>query len=495
MKQLFIITTLCASMNLSAQEYYSCPGFEPAIEKSMTCTQSSIDYKNKYRLQSSYIPWTSPYVDEIVIPINLVVLADDYGEQGAFKPADWTAPFGSSTYNVYAGYYINQVFKSTSLPSDPVPGYPGTYWLNSSRNTKIRIEFNQVYYYNNTEVMNKPYGHPYNSASTSYGAIQKLHLAAHPEAAKFINCYLIKNVYPGAGGEAVTLNDTLSVFSSAWDNPTDDYRWINMSDYMYFNQHLPHELGHHFNLRHTYNYNESPTSGIDALPDVFIPPFTTEQSCPAGGDPEGSATDMCTNNIMSGHGKSWFISPLQTGRVHRTLRTGITRHFAYGTSATPHTITADETWDFTYKSYNSIVIKKGATLTLTCRLEMSKGAKIIIEPGATLVVDGGYITAARSAGPDHEGWWPGIEVWGNDSLSQTGAGKQGKLVTKNGAVIEHAHEAIQVWKPDAWNTGGGIVDCRNTTFRNNRRSCAYYPYHSYNASKTFEYPNKGIFRE
>src|SRR5690606_25452877 len=123
-------------------------------------------------------------------------------------------------------------------------------------------------------------------------------------------------------------------------------------------------------------------------------------------------------NRMSGRAGNWCISPLQAGRGHRTLRTSHLRNFAYGYSQTPHEITSSEAWDFTYKSYNDIIIKSGAVLTVKCRLEMIKDSKIIIEPGGRLVVDGGIITSARSAGPDYEGFWQGIEVWGNSNLSQ-----------------------------------------------------------------------------
>ncbi len=62
--------------------------------------------------------------------------------------------------------------------------------------------------------------------------------------------------------------------------------------------------------------------------------------------------------------------------------------------------------------------------------------KIIVEPGATLIVDGGTIKNA------HPEMWAGIEVWGNTAQHQYahsgGQYHQGRAIFKNGAVIENA---------------------------------------------------------
>jgi len=474
---------LCATFGvfqISAQENSQCGGYFPeAVQQMQICSQSSSAYTNKYRLQSSYIPNTNPYVDEVVIPINLIVIADDFGNQGAYTPAEW------ASQQANALYWLNRVFTQTQQPTDPAPGYPNSYWLTETNDTKIRFEINQVFFYNNSSLFNAPF-------NGSGSAIRTHHLATHPEAQNFINCYLAKNSYPGAGGASWQSSIEPRIISFGWNDPNDQYAtWPG--SYWYWAQHLPHELGHQLGLCHTYSGSACTETlgGYDFLSDVFFNP-PAHENCP-GINPASSPTDFCTNNLMSGKEYNEFVSPLQAGKMHRQLRLSSIKNFAYGYSSIPHEITSNETWDFTYKSYNNIVVKGGATLTLTCRLEMVKGSKIIIEPGAKLVVDGGTITSAKSAGPENEGWWQGIEVWGNPSLNQNNATNQGQLITKNNAIIEHAHEAISVWKPNDWNSMGGIVDCSNTTFRNNWRSCAYMPYHSFNATNTIEYPNKGKF--
>lgn len=187
-------------------------------------------------------------------------------------------------------------------------------------------------------------------------------------------------------------------------------------------------------------------------------------------------------NIIGGKIGRW-TSPKQMGRMHRALTMPILlgwanantvsaiRHYAYGYSDVPLEVLHDELWNFPMKSYNDIVIKKGATLTLTCRLEMVPQAKIVVEQGGTLIVDGGTITAARCGGPDKEGHWQGIQVWGQDNLNQTsldidGFLRQGKVELINGALIEHARVAIQANKPGFWGGGGGIIIVENSTIKN-----------------------------
>ncbi len=150
-------------------------------------------------------------------------------------------------------------------------------------------------------------------------------------------------------------------------------------------------------------------------------------------------------------------------------------------------ITQNEVWNKRMNLFCNLIIEPNVTLTVTSDLVVYGFQKIIIKPGGKLLLNGGKITSECGD------YWQGIEVWGNSSLSQNNPLNQGQLITMNDAIIENALEAIQVWKPNDWNSMGGIVQCSNTTFRNNRRSCAYMPYHSFNSANTIEYPNKGKF--
>ena len=130
----------------------------------------------------------------------------------------------------------------------------------------------------------------------------------------------------------------------------------------------------------------------------------------------------------------------------------------------PLTITTDETWDFAIKMYQDIVITNNTTLTITGEVKMPINGKIIVQPGSKLVIDGGRITSAHSQP------WQGIEVWGNSSIHQytvNGSYGQGYLELKNGAVIENAICAVELWRPNYWNTTGGIIHASDAIFRNN----------------------------
>ena len=56
--------------------------------------------------------------------------------------------------------------------------------------------------------------------------------------------------------------------------------------------------------------------------------------------------------------------------------------------------------------------------------------------------------------------WQGIEVWGNSSTHQyeiNGSYGQGYLEMRNGATIENAICAVELWRPGHYNTTGGII--------------------------------------
>ena len=120
-----------------------------------------------------------------------------------------------------------------------------------------------------------------------------------------------------------------------------------------------------------------------------------------------------------------------------------------------------------------IRIESGQTLNIASGsyLEFHMDAKIIVEPGATLNINGSTLT--NYAGCPLR--WKGIEVWGNYSESQlvdpaNGIQYQGKLIMDE-TVIEHAKIAVNLTNPVLWlESNGGIVQAENSTFRNNQRA-------------------------
>lgn len=132
-------------------------------------------------------------------------------------------------------------------------------------------------------------------------------------------------------------------------------------------------------------------------------------------------------------------------------------------------ITATTVWNDSKHLIDNLLIKSGNTLTITDTVEISGGIKIMIEPGARLVVDGGVLTKYCNSR------WQGIHVYGQSDLRQSYE-HQGALITRNNAVIEFANQAVELWNKDSWNETGGIIIAENTTFRNNGKSVVFFPY-------------------
>jgi len=125
---------------------------------------------------------------------------------------------------------------------------------------------------------------------------------------------------------------------------------------------------------------------------------------------------------------------------------------------------------------NTLRITNNATVTFTnSTLRFYSTAKIIIDPGSKLVLDGTTLTNSCS-----DKLWQGIFVSGNTYLPQTPQ-DQGVLELKNGAIIENAWNAITTHglQPNGnidWNTRGGIIYANNAIFKNNRRSVEFLAY-------------------
>ena len=132
-------------------------------------------------------------------------------------------------------------------------------------------------------------------------------------------------------------------------------------------------------------------------------------------------------------------------------------------------ITSNTTISTSTIGYGEIIVKNGVTLTVSSNLKMVKASKIIVEPGAKLVVNGGEIVGACGE------YWDGIRLEGNKNLSQTET-NQG-VVELNNALISDAKDAISVIGENSdWNKTGGIIKATNTTFKNNRRSIEFMSY-------------------
>ena len=155
----------------------------------------------------------------------------------------------------------------------------------------------------------------------------------------------------------------------------------------------------------------------------------------------------------------------------------------YVYSQTPEYITQETYWGSKKIIDHDIYIENGATLTIRNTINMGESTKIVVKPGGRLIL--GYNANLTNL---CDNMWQGIEVWGNSSEDQdpiNGVYKQGYLEMKNGATIENAVCAVELWHPGYSNSTGGIIHARDAVFRNNAKAVHAINYidHSANGSE------------
>ena len=156
-------------------------------------------------------------------------------------------------------------------------------------------------------------------------------------------------------------------------------------------------------------------------------------------------------------------------------------------------VTQNTTWSgnsFVFKK--NLIIEPGYSLTITnsCKMRFSMYSKLIVKPGAKLIV----LNSSLSNNEICNNPWQGIEVWGNTAQHQwpdvNGVYMQG-YVELNNATIENAICALDLWKPGDYTKTGGIVFAdEKTKFNNNIRSVHALNYRNFNPNdptKTMDY--------
>lgn len=153
------------------------------------------------------------------------------------------------------------------------------------------------------------------------------------------------------------------------------------------------------------------------------------------------------------------------------------------------TVTDNMIWnEMNLKVNGQIVVETGATLNITSSLLKfaDEDSRIIIKRGGKLIIDGSTLKSANSCA----GKWQGIEVWGNRNQHQyqvNGEYLQGYLEMKNGATIENAVCAVELWRPGYRDYTGGIIHATDAVFRNNTKAVhalSYYNYSNITTNKT-----------
>lgn len=257
-----------------------------------------------------------------------------------------------------------------------------------------------------------------------------------------------------------------------------------------FAQLLNHEFLHTLGLCHSFSII-NPCKDINPAVECKCGPGTTTCGGPAYGccSWNGNST-----NIMNYAPTLKSLSLCQWGTAYNNAISKNCPFLTFcETQTEPLIIEAGSiiTWDHLMIIDRPVIVMPTASLIITCEARFSSEAYVEVRRGAKLTVDGALLT---NLCPD--GFWPGIQVWGNPSKLQpdpangiNGINDAGIVQVINGATIQHARTAISTgaWAQGgsvAWSHFGGAIYCENSSFIDNRRGVEFMKY---------IYPNKSKF--
>lgn len=299
---------------------------------------------------------------------------------------------------------------------------------------------------------------------------------------------------------------------------------------------ISHEMGHVLGLLHTHN-NNATSNGL-STPNEDVDQENNPGQCLLSGDCicdtpaargllgqvtppiEGCLWELAsnfplyepiTNNIMSHTYTSCReeLTPGQGQRMRNILAIAEMdeppSNLSLGLSVleipeciVKESITSNTTWTDPIIEIDGIVeVKNGARLIIESNVEVRfpRGSVLRIMPGGTLVLRGTLTNNSCGNACNTTGFgtcgdtWKGVEVWGNSNEHQfticvdqkdgstiSDIRRQGRFISKQGAVIENAEVAVQLWGPDIVENAGGIIQCTGTTFRNNIVGIDFRPF-------------------
>jgi|GEM_PF-3303167 len=241
---------------------------------------------------------------------------------------------------------------------------------------------------------------------------------------------------------------------------------------------LIHELGHSLGLNHNFDTQCDECSDNDGSIDP----------CPDKGT---------SNNIMDyWPGTRSACSECQLKKIHWSLM-GYNHNINlaliddYCEIIDPEMVVDDPgntvEWNYSVYLKGNLRITPTTTLVIKCLVGMPADGKIIVENGAKLVVDEGYITNMCGE------LWQGIEVWGvgssyphpsvsaiyGDTYPTHLTQHHGVVYIMDGSTIEYARNAITTSKYDDFGNAayrGGIIVAHGANFINCKRSSEFMQY-------------------
>lgn len=179
----------------------------------------------------------------------------------------------------------------------------------------------------------------------------------------------------GAGGGGITLGKAIKLSGIiATGLPPSEFSGMTV-----------HEIGHVLGLSHTWQYSD----GCDDTPH--------HPNCFYPGEPP--CDSLISNNVMDYNHWQQAWTPCQLGQAHRNLsratgnaRSLLRRDWCHPLPGHDLVIREDEVWEGEVDLFGSVEILPGARLTIRCRTSVPAGCRILVHPGARLVIDGGRLT-------------------------------------------------------------------------------------------------------
>ncbi|PWH84954.1 zinc-dependent metalloprotease [Brumimicrobium oceani] len=482
-----LITTLlvctAAFGGLLSQTIISCPtDVRESLSNSpraTTCSDNHSGISDPYYGRYTFYEDIYDTRNVVEIPIDIHVWQKD----------DFSSNYADNIFNrdimEEAMDKVAYIYASIANPSDIIPG------VVDYETTKIVIKLNGIFFNQNTICWGK--GNIAGPTDAEY--LNSEANALYPNFSKNFKIHITGATPPWTGfGRFPVFNQDVEHYVVTYNkNHTSNFDSnIYVTDALAI--HLAHEIGHNLDLYHTYtnNFNACDENDPDYLDDVFglgnnkICPHDAGWSCD-----EYSSTNSCTNNILGGNNGAKYFSPKQVQRMHRAISLGSIRNYVKVhdfDDSKEILVSQDETWDFSIKLYNNLRINSGTTLTVRCEIQFVPEAKLIIEKGAKLIIDGGTITNEKYLNT----YWQGVQVYGTSNQHQfpiNNPTHQGMLELINGGTIENAHKAATNWNEGSWSEIGGVIKSTNGVFRNNRRGVEFMEYQNF----TPNYP--GSYRD
>ncbi len=361
------------------------------------CGKMSAIFKDVLQHKEYYIPNNYNNAASIpkIVKLRFVIADPGLGVGYNFSKND-KAVFEKIVEN------LNGLFSATQAPTKPHRDICGDCHI---PDIGIRFQLAGVGYYNTSPFL--PFKEPDQSAEM-IGADSVLHIfcAYFPPD---------KNGYAGItnpkGKSSIRAFDFNSVYQNDYITVRNIYQRYQDNDLWGASVMIMHELFHEYSMNHLWSSSEC-SNQLDYLTDIFGP--YDSKSCPQKGDwancdPSslGYENLTCDNNVMAIRGYN-YTSPMQIGIIHRESFMGRMRHYTFPIlppSKRPWVIDDNQAWDFPMRMYQDIIVERGVTFTVKCTIEMPPQSRIILKPGAQLIVDGGLIK------PYYSNYsWGGVEV-------------------------------------------------------------------------------------